>query len=65
MPQWMIDKEEGHFWLRQDLESSKALDLGVLPPDIQMEELGQWVKWGPEPVVVQDSPPLAPLMEEP
>ena len=34
MPQWMMDKEEKHFWLGQDLASSKALELGVLPKDV-------------------------------
>ena len=41
------------------------LELGVLPLDIQMEEVGQQVTWGPEQVLVQEGPPLAPLTEVP
>ena len=39
------------------------LEQGVLPLDIQMEEVGQQVTWGPEPVLAQEGPPLVPLME--
>ena len=60
----MTDKEE-HFWLGQDLEPSEVLELGVLPPDVQMEEVGQWVSWGLELVLAQEGPRLAPLMEVP
>ena len=64
MPQQMMDKEEC-FWLGQDLESGKALELGVPPPDVQTEEVGQWVTWGLETVLAQEAPPLAPLTEVP
>ena len=40
MPQWMEDEEKKCFWLRQELESSKALELGIPPEDTQMEEVG-------------------------
>ena len=30
-----------------------------------MEEVGQQVMWGPELILVQEGPPLAPLMEAP
>ena len=46
MPQRMMDKEEERLCLGQDLEFSKELELGVLPRDVQMEEVGQWVMWG-------------------
>ena len=65
MPQKMTDEEEECFWLKQDLESGKALEKGVPPPEIQMEEVGQWVIWGLEPVLAQQGPPLVPLMEVP
>ena len=63
MPQRMMDKEEERFWLRQDLESSKALELGVVPQDIQIEEVGQWVMRGPAIELVPEGPPLVPIME--
>ena len=25
--------------------------------------MGQWVRWGPEPILTQEGPPLAPLGE--
>ena len=58
-----MDEEEERFWLRQDLESSEALELGVLPPDIQMEEVGQRVMWGPAIELALEGLPLAPLTE--
>ena len=64
MPWRMMVKEEERFWRSQDLASSEALELGVLPKDVQMEEVGKRVTWGPaiEPV---PGPPLAPLGEAP
>ena len=59
----MMDEEEECFWLGQDLESGEALEEGVLPLDVQIEEVGQRVMWGPEPVLAQEGPPLAPLTE--
>ena len=52
MLQWMMGKEEERFWLGQDLESGEVLELGVPPKDVQMEEVGERVMWGPaiEPV---------------
>ena len=47
MTQRMMEEEEERFWLGQDLESGKALELDVLPKDVQMEEVGKWVTWGP------------------
>ena len=61
----MLGEKEERFWLRQDLESSKALELGVQPEDIQMEEVGEWVEWGPAIEPAPEGPPLAPLMEAP
>ena len=43
MVQQMTDEEEKCFWLKQDLESGKVLELGVLPKDVQMEEVGEQV----------------------
>ena len=31
----------------KNLESGKALELGIPPKDVQMEEVGEWVTWGP------------------
>ena len=49
--------------LKQDLESGKVLELVLQPLDFQMEGEGQQVTWGPEPILAQEGPPLAPLME--
>ena len=65
MLQQMMDKEEEHFWFGQDLESGEALEFGVLPLDIQMEEVGQRKMWGPEPILAQEGPALVPLIELP
>ena len=59
----MTDKEEEHFWLGQDLESGEALELGVLPEDIQMEEVGKHMMWGPAIELAPEGPPLEPLTE--
>ena len=61
----MMDEEEEHFWLGQELESGKVLEEGVPPPDVQIKEVGQQVMWGPEPIVAQEGPPLMPLMAIP
>ena len=37
MLQQKSGKEEEYFWLGQDLESGEALELGILPEDVQME----------------------------
>ena len=29
------------------------------PQDAWLEDIGQWVRWGPEPILVQKGPPLA------
>ena len=58
----MMDKEE-RVWLGQDLESSEALELGVPPETVQMEEVGELVTWGLAIDLVLEGPPLAPLME--
>ena len=61
----MMVEEEKRFWLRQDLASSEALELGVPPKDVQMEEVGEQVMWGPAIELVPEGPPLAPLGEVP
>ena len=61
----MTVKEEKHFWLGQDLASSKALELGVPPEDVQIEEVGERVMWGPAIEPASEGPPLAPLVEAP
>ena len=38
---------------------------GSHPPDIEMKDIGQKVRWGPEPILVQEGPPLAPLLKVP
>ena len=59
----MMDKEEECFWLRQDLESGKVLELDVPPEDIQMEEMGEQVMRGPAIEPAPEGQPLAPLTE--
>ena len=61
----MMDKEEKRFWLGQDLESSEALELGIPPKDVQMEEVGEQVMWGLATEPVLEGLPLAPLTEAP
>ena len=65
MPQQMMDKEEKHFWLGQDLASGKTLELGVPPEDVQMEEMGKRVMWGPAIEPAPQGLPLALLTEAP
>ena len=57
----MTVEEEERFWRGQDLVSSKALELGILPEDVQMEEVGERVTWGPAIEPAPEGPPLAPL----
>ena len=63
MPQRMMVEEEKHFWCGQDLASGEALELGIPPKDFQMEEVGEWVMWGPAIEPAPEGPPLAPLGE--
>ena len=65
MLQCIMGEEEECFWLGQDLESSKVLELGIPPKDIQMEEVGERVAWGPAIEPVLECPPLMPLIEVP
>ena len=51
MPQRMMAKEEETLWLRLDLEIGEVLAQGVPPPDVQMEDVGWRVRWGPELVL--------------
>ena len=41
MPWQMTVEEEKRFWSSQDLVSGKALELGIPPKDVQMEEVGK------------------------
>ena len=65
MPQQMTDEEVNRFWIGQDLVSGKALELGVPPKDVQMEEVGERVMWGPAIEPALEGPPLAPLVGVP
>ena len=51
--------------LGRDLESSEALELGIPPRDVQMEEVGKRVTWGLAIELALEGPPLAPLTEAP
>ena len=62
---WMTVEEEKRFWLRQDLASSEILELGVLPKDVQMEEVGERVMWGLAIELALEGLPLVPLTEAP
>ena len=55
----MTVKEQKRFWLRQDLASGKALELGILPKDIQIEEVGERVMWG---LAIEPAPEGLPLV---
>ena len=59
----MMVEEEKRFWLSQNLASSKALELGVPPKDVQMEEVGERVMWGPAIEPAPEGLPLVPLGE--
>ena len=61
----MTVEEEEHFWHGQDLASGKALELGIPPEDVQMEEVGKRVMWGPAVEPALEGPPLVPLGEAP
>ena len=65
MPRQMTFEEEKRFWYGQDLVSGKALELDVPPKDVQMEEVGEQVTWGPAIEPAPEGPPLAPLGEVP
>ena len=49
----MTGEEEQCFWLRQNLKCGEVLELGVMPPDVQMKNVGQEVSRGPEPILAQ------------
>ena len=46
MPQRMSSKEEVAFWRELDPEMGEDLRLGVLPLDVWLKDIGQWVWWG-------------------
>ena len=56
MLQTMMAKEEEAFWLKLDLKMGEELELGVPPPNVGIEDMGWWVRWGPEPMLVQKGP---------
>ena len=60
----MTEEEEGTFWHRLDFEMREELELGPPPPNIELEDMGQQVPWGPELQLVQEGPPLSPLQVE-
>ena len=45
----IIEEEEGTFWHWLDLEMREELELGVLTPNIWLEDMGRQIPWGPEP----------------
>ena len=65
IPQRITVEEEECFWHGQDLASGKALELGIPPKDVQMEEVGERVTWQPAIEPAPEGPPLAPLGEAP
>ena len=65
MPQYITNEKEQCFWLGQDLEYREVLEYGVSPPDIWLEDVGQRVRWGPEPILSQEGLHLSPLTEVP
>ena len=65
MLQYMMGEKEQCFWLKLDLKSGEVLELRVPHQDVQTEDVGQWVRWKPVPILAQEGPPLAPLTEVP
>ena len=55
------EEEEEAFWRRLDLEMGEELELGPPPLNVQLEEAGWWVPWGPELQPAQEGPPMSPL----
>ena len=65
MPQKMMEEEEeGAFWYGLDVETREELELGVPTLNIQLEYVGWWVPWRPEPEPAPEGPPLSPLQVE-
>ena len=64
MLQRMSTEEEVAFWHRLDMKMEEELELGVLPPDIWLEDVGQRVWWGPELELVPEAPALLALGAE-
>ena len=58
LPQQMTGIEENCCQLRQDIELGEILEQKAPPPDILMEDAGQWVRLGPALPVEQEGPPL-------
>ena len=58
MLQRMMGKKEAAFWYRVYLKIGEELELGVPPPDVWIENMGQRVLWGPEPELVKEGPPV-------
>ena len=46
MPWRTMVEEEERFWHGQDLASGEAIELGVPPENVQIEEVGEQVMWG-------------------
>ena len=65
MPRQMRGEEEKCFWGGQDLASSEALELGIPSKDVQMDDVGERVMWGPVIEPTPEGPPLVPLGEAP
>ena len=58
MLQRMMKEEEKAFWRGLDVVTGEELELGQPPPNVQLEEAGRRVPWGPAPELVQEGPPL-------
>ena len=55
------EEEEEAFWCRLDVAMGEELELGPPPPNVQLEEAGRQVPWGPALEPAQEGPPLLPL----
>ena len=60
----MMGEEEQDFWLWQDPKFVELLEQRVPALDVWIEDVGQWVRWGPDPILEQEGPPLDPIREE-
>ena len=52
------------FWHGLDVEMGEELELGVPPLEIQLDNMGWWLQWAPEPELAQEGTYLLPLGTE-
>ena len=45
------------------MSPGRCWNKGSAPPDVQMKDIGQLVRWVPEPILAQEGLPLVTFME--